>query len=292
MTITDSDALELPGYREVAVVRHQWPDANVAGAAAGVSNTGPVQVTTDQVAEEVPVALVFNGISHAVMMLTPQNLEDFATGFSLSESIIDNPSQIYDIECIAAPEAGGIEIQLTIASECFVRLKDKRRQLAGRTGCGVCGLESLTALDLSLPHQAGQLLVTSQALQKAFAAMQGLQEINAVTGATHAAAWADTQGNVLLLREDVGRHNALDKLIGALATAKKPRVPGLAIMSSRASYELVQKAARANMSMLATISAPTSLAISMAQEAGISLLGFVRRSNFVIYTHPERIAAN
>ncbi|WP_394779450.1 formate dehydrogenase accessory sulfurtransferase FdhD [Undibacterium sp.] len=281
----ETDLVELPGYRDVTVVRRQWQDAGAPAAAGG-------QTMTDQVAEEVPVALVFNGISHAVMMLTPQNLEDFAIGFSLSENIIDNRSQIYDIESITASEAGGIEIQLTIASECFVRLKDKRRQLAGRTGCGVCGLESLAALDLSLPHQAGQLLVTSQALQKAFAAMQGLQEINAVTGATHAAAWADTQGNVLLLREDVGRHNALDKLIGALAIAKTPREPGFAIMSSRASYELVQKAARANMSMLATISAPTSLAISMAQEAGISLLGFVRRNSFVIYTHPERIAAD
>ncbi|HTD07111.1 formate dehydrogenase accessory sulfurtransferase FdhD [Undibacterium sp.] len=279
-----TDPVELPGYCEVAVVRHQLQGTDA------VANQGR-QATTDQVAEERPVALVFNGISHAVMMLTPQNLEDFAIGFSLSERIIDNPAQIYDMECIAAPEAGGVEIRLTIASECFIRLKDKRRQLAGRTGCGVCGLESLAALDLSMPRLSDALSITPQSLQKAFAAMQGLQEINAVTGATHAAAWADIDGNLVLLREDVGRHNALDKLIGALAAGESPRPPGFAIMSSRASYELVQKAARANMSMLATISAPTSLAISMAEQAGISLLGFVRRTGFVVYTHAQRVAA-
>ncbi|GGC99081.1 formate dehydrogenase accessory sulfurtransferase FdhD [Undibacterium terreum] len=279
----ETDPVELPGYRDVTVVRHQWQQPDASAIADGLP-------TIDRVAEEVPVALVFNGISHAVMMLTPQNLEDFALGFSLSEQIIDSPAQIYDIECIAAPDAGGMEIQLTIASECFVRLKDKRRQLAGRTGCGVCGLESLTALDLSMPSLSDSLLITTAALQKAFASMQGLQEINAVTGATHAAAWADVDGNIVLLREDVGRHNALDKLIGALASSKAPRSPGFAIMSSRASYELVQKAARANMSMLATISAPTSLAINMAQQAGISLLGFVRRTGFVVYAHPQRVS--
>ena len=280
----ETDPVELPGYREVTVVRHQLPGADPSAILHG-------QSTIDQVAEEVPVALVFNGISHAVMMLTPQNLEDFAIGFSLSERIIDSPAQIYDIECMAVPDAGGLEIKLTVASECFIRLKDKRRQLAGRTGCGVCGLESLAALDLSMPRLQEHLAITPSALQKAFAAMQGLQQINAVTGATHAAAWADVEGNIVMLREDVGRHNALDKLIGALAAGKAPRVVGFAIMSSRASYELVQKAARANMSMLATISAPTSLAISMAEQAGISLLGFVRRSSFVVYTHPERVAA-
>ncbi|MES2070450.1 MAG: formate dehydrogenase accessory sulfurtransferase FdhD [Pseudomonadota bacterium] len=274
------DPAELPGYREVQIVRHRLPATSAEGEA-----------TTDLVAEERPVALVYNGISHAVMMLTPRDLEDFALGFSLSERIIDTPAQIYDMECVAAPAAGGIEIQLNIASECFSRLKDKRRQLAGRSGCGVCGLESLAALDLSLPRLSDGLLITSQALLRAFAAMQGLQEINAVTGATHAAAWADVDGNVVAVREDVGRHNALDKLIGALAAGKPARGAGFAIMSSRASYELVQKAARANMSMLATISAPTSLAISMAEQAGVSLLGFVRSGSFVVYAHPQRIAA-
>lgn len=281
----ETDPVEFPGYREVAVVRHQLPGGSTSGDAAP-----GLPATTDQVAEETPAALVFNGISHAVMMLTPQNLEDFAVGFSLSERIVDNPAQIYDIECVAAPDAGGIEVRLTIASECFIRLKDKRRQLAGRTGCGVCGLESLAALDLSMPRLSDAFSITPQALQKAFAAMQGLQEINAVTGATHAAAWADTAGNIVLLREDVGRHNALDKLVGALAAGKAARPAGFAIMSSRASYELVQKAARAHMSILATISAPTSLAISMAEQAGISLLGFVRRTGFVVYAHPQRVA--
>ncbi|MFZ6844804.1 formate dehydrogenase accessory sulfurtransferase FdhD [Undibacterium sp. RuTC16W] len=262
--------------------------------------------TDDAIAEEIPVALVFNGISHAVMMATPMDLEDFAIGFSLAEQIVDRPDQIYDIECIQNIAALGIEVQITIASDCFVRLKDKRRSLSGKTGCGLCGLESLTALDLATPLVMRDVQVGKQALAKAFEELQSKQPVNALTGALHAAAWSDLDGEIQIVREDVGRHNALDKLIGAM-TADTPRQTceqsaisliatslasrtGFAVMTSRASYELVQKAARAGIAILATISAPTTLAISIAERGGICLIGFVREQGFVVYSHPERLA--
>ncbi|MFZ6673986.1 formate dehydrogenase accessory sulfurtransferase FdhD [Undibacterium sp. Xuan67W] len=262
--------------------------------------------TDDAIAEEIPVALVFNGVSHAVMMATPMDLEDFAIGFSLAEQIVDRPDQIYDIECIQSAPALGIEVQITIASDCFVRLKDKRRSLSGKTGCGLCGLESLTALDLAAPFIVRDVQVGKQALAKAFEELQSKQPVNALTGALHAAAWSDLHGEIQIVREDVGRHNALDKLIGALtadtrrqfreqsatsliATSLASRT-GFAVMTSRASYELVQKAARAGIAILATISAPTTLAISIAERAGICLIGFVREKGFVVYSHPERLA--
>lgn len=294
-------------YREMLVLRHS---AN--------QNDSPVLPTPDQLAEEIPIALVFNGISHAVMMATPLDLEDFAVGFSLAEQIIDHASQIYDIECINNDAVGqsantvGVEVRITIASECFVRLKDKRRSLIGKTGCGVCGLESLNALDLNIPTLTPAVMLGNasasngdiqpetrldkQALLKAFDSLKSKQPINAITGAMHAAAWVGMAGTIQLLREDVGRHNALDKLVGALAIdaklnskGKSIRQPGFAIMSSRASYELVQKSARANIAILATISAPTALAVRLAEQAGMCLIGFVRQKNFVVYSHPERL---
>ncbi|MDY7537735.1 formate dehydrogenase accessory sulfurtransferase FdhD [Undibacterium sp. 5I1] len=302
-------------YREMSVLRHS---AN--------QNDSPVLPTPDQLAEEIPIALVFNGISHAVMMATPLDLEDFAVGFSLAEQIIDHASQIYDIECVNNDAVGqsantvGVEVRMTIASECFVRLKEKRRSLIGKTGCGVCGLESLNALDLNIPTLVPVLMpivvpalmpgnasasngdvqpetrLDKQALLKAFDSLKSKQPINAITGAMHAAAWVDMTGAIQLVREDVGRHNALDKLVGALAIdaklnskGKSIRQPGFAIMSSRASYELVQKSARANIAILATISAPTALAVRLAEQAGMCLIGFVRQKNFVVYSHPERL---
>ncbi|HAT31335.1 MAG TPA: formate dehydrogenase accessory sulfurtransferase FdhD [Janthinobacterium sp.] len=262
------------GWRALGVRRH-GPDASGAQA-------------SDMVAEEVPVALVFNGVSHAVMMVTPLDLEDFAVGFSLSERIIGSAADIYDIECVHG--AAGIELRLTIAGACFARLKEARRSLTGNTGCGVCGLESLAALDLAPAPVSARTEVARSALLRAFEALPALQPANALTGAMHAAAWVDADGAILTVREDVGRHNALDKLIGALARGG-PRRPGFAIMSSRASYELVQKAARADIGLLATISAPTALAVRMAEQAGICLIGFARRQGCVVYSHAERLLA-
>lgn len=290
-----TESLNLPdnfarGSREMTVDQHKFAD-------------GLHLQTSDSIAEEVPVALVFNGISHAVMMATPLDLEDFAIGFSLAERIVDQPSQIYDIVVVSNTAILGIELQIQIASECFVRLKNKRRSLSGKTGCGLCGLESLQSLDLATPRLNADHRVSKAALAKAFGQLSSKQVLNAATGSMHAAAWADMSGNILCVREDIGRHNALDKLIGALrceraepqdyhdSVAGSALAAGFAIMSSRASYELLQKSARAGISILATISAPTSLAISMAESSGICLIGFVREHGFVVYTHPQRLQA-
>ncbi|MFZ6730293.1 formate dehydrogenase accessory sulfurtransferase FdhD [Undibacterium sp. Ji42W] len=250
----------------------------------------------DQIAQEVPVALVYNGISHAVMLATPMDLEDFALGFSLSEAIVDDAGEIYDIECQSSPEVQGIEVQVQISAVRFAALKERRRHLAGNTGCGLCGKDSLQALQMHLPLIRTELVsrLPQGSLLKALEGLSSLQSINLQTGAVHAAAWVNMQGEILVLREDVGRHNALDKLIGALAIVKvktKLQVEGFILMSSRLSYELVQKAARANIAIVAALSAPTALAIDLAEQAGICLIGFVRQHGYVVYTHPERLLA-
>ena len=239
----------------------------------------------DFLATEVPVALVFNGISHAVMMASPLDIEDFARGFCLSERIVENKAQIYGIEIFQ--HAIGIEVRLDIASQAFAILKQKRRALAGRTGCGVCGVESIAALDFDLPKVASEIRVALPAILQAQQQMQQQQTNNLLTGAVHAAAWVSLAGEIVLLREDVGRHNALDKLIGAMSCVQTP--DGFCLMTSRASYELVQKAARANIALLATVSAPTSLAVQMAEQANITLLGFVREQRAVVYAHGARL---
>lgn len=261
----------------------------------------------DKVAEEVPIALIYNGISHVVMLATPQDLEDFALGFSLSEGILQSKSELYDVEIVSQPL--GIELRLDVASEAFAKLKERRRNLVGRTGCGLCGAESLEQA-LRLPEKqleqtpnlaenapsstgaASSLAIPADSIIKAYQTIQTTQVLQQATGATHACAWVDANGEVQLLREDVGRHNAMDKLIGALA--KLPRQDygqdnGFVLTSSRASVEMVQKVAIADFSILAAISAPTGLAVRIAEDYGVTLVGFLRDNQFVIYTHSERI---
>ena len=245
---------------------------------------------TDTLAAEVPVALVFNGVSHAVMMATPQDLEAFALGFALSEGILDAPDQCFGLEVQPAQLDGGpaVELQLEIAAPCFARLKAQRRNLAGRTGCGVCGLDSLQALDLAPPAlQApapwAQAMPQAHVL-RAVQAMAPLQRLNAACGSLHAAAWVTPEGDITLLMEDVGRHNALDKLLGALAKRGGLAQPGWVLMSSRASHELVRKCLRLQVPLLATISAPTDLAVAMARRAGLQLWGLCRAPHAVRYT--------
>ncbi|MFZ6720984.1 formate dehydrogenase accessory sulfurtransferase FdhD [Undibacterium sp. Ji49W] len=253
------------------------------------------QDISDQLAEEMPVAMVFNGISHAVMLATPVDLEDFAIGFSLSEQIIDDLSDIYDIECRETPGTLGVEVHLHIAASCFARLKERRRSLAGNTGCGLCGIESLQALPAQVPpvSYGGRAvpMLHKSSLLKAIQALGMQQPFNILTGAMHAAAWVDLEGDIRLLREDVGRHNALDKLIGAMSDGDHTGNEGFVLMSSRISYELVQKMAHANIAILAAISAPTALAIDIAERSGICLIGFVREHGFVVYSHPEMLVA-
>ncbi|MDF1484653.1 formate dehydrogenase accessory sulfurtransferase FdhD [Ramlibacter sp. H39-3-26] len=248
----------------------------------------------DTVAAETPVALVFNGISHAVMMATPLDLEDFALGFALSEGILDGVDDCRGIEVRASAACadglqGGLsacEVHLDISSRSFARLKDRRRSLAGRTGCGVCGIDSLGALDLvpeRVRPRAWLAQVDRAAVLRAFAALPALQPLNARAGAVHAAGWAAPDGALSEVREDVGRHNALDKLLGHLAREGRLGEPGFAAMSSRASYELVRKCARLDVAALATISAPTGLAIRIAEQAGMRLWGLCRDPRAVLY---------
>ncbi len=250
---------------------------------------GSAVAQTDIIAEEVPIAMVYNGISHVVMLATPQDLEDFGLGFSLTEGILDTPSDLYGVEIVE--QAHGIELQMEVASSCFQRLKEQRRNMTGRTGCGLCGSESLEQV-LRMPTlkmtNSGTSNVNGNILHLAFANIRKQQKLQALTGATHACAWINLQGGVELLREDVGRHNALDKLLGAMAITGNKR-EGFVLTTSRASYEMVQKTASAGINMLAAISAPTGLAIRVAEQCHLTLVGFARENGYVVYSHPERI---
>lgn len=244
------------------------------------------ETDTDQVAVEVPVAMVYNGISHVVMMATPNDLADFALGFSLTEGIIEQSSELFGVE--VTETADGIELQLTISERRFQKLKQWRRNLTGRTGCGLCGAESLQqALHLPAPLANGDK-INAEAIHRAMQKLPKLQPINRITGAVHAAAWADLDGSIVCLREDVGRHNALDKLIGALEKIERPK--GFLLVTSRASYEMVQKAGWAGMHVVAAISAPTSLAIDLAEKLNVTLLGFVRDKGYVCYAHCDLLS--
>lgn len=243
----------------------------------------------DTVAAEVPVALVFNGISHAVMMATPQNLEYFALGFALSEGILDSPADCYgaEVEHDLVRSVDSFKVQLEISARCFSRLKERRRSLVGATGCGLCGIDSLAALDLTperLSRPAWVANLQASVIQNAMHGLPARQVLNAVCGSLHAAGWVNSQGVLAEVMEDVGRHNALDKLLGQLARREQLQEPGFVVMSSRASYELVRKCARLNISVLATISAPTGLAIQIAEAAGLQLWGLCRGPQSVRYS--------
>ena len=253
-----------------------------------------VEEQTRVLASEVPIALVFNGISHAVMMGSPGDAEDFALGFALTEGIIDSAADCYSIEVqpVSAAAAGlpdgmdGLEIQLEIASRCFARLKDRRRSMTGRTGCGVCGVESFAALDLSfdpLPAHDWLPRVDATTVLRAIDALPPHQILNAEAGAIHAAGWATLDGEITDVLEDVGRHNALDKLIGRMARTGRLGQPGFVVLSSRGSHELVRKCAKVGIAALATISAPTVMGVRMAELTGLRFWGLCRPPKAVLY---------
>jgi FdhD protein len=247
------------------------------------------ELRDEVVAQEVAVALVYNGVSHAVMMATPCDLEDFARGFTLTERLVEKPSEIYDIE--VEPRGRGIEVTLEIASQRMAALQERRRTLAGRTGCGLCGVDSLEAALRPVAATRATATVTRAAIARAMAALPPEQRINRDNGATHAAGWAALDGTLVAVREDVGRHNALDKLAGALAKGGRLGEPGFVVVTSRCSYEMVQKAAAIDAAAIAAVSAPTSLAIETAEQAGLALVAFVRDSRLTVYAHGERIEA-
>jgi FdhD protein len=241
---------------------------------------------SDTVIRETPVALVYNGISHAVMMATPVALPDLALGFSLSEGILDRPEQLLGLDVIQRDK--GVELAMEITGAAFAGLKERRRNLAGPTGCGLCGLESLEQL-LPPPQPVASATRTSHAaIQAALAAMRTQQALKAATGGVHAAAWCRPCGEIVLLREDVGRHNALDKLLGAMASARSGE-DGFVLVTSRASYEMVAKVAACRRAILVAVSAATDLAVEYALSAGVTLIAFAQPGRQVVYSHSERI---
>lgn len=245
-----------------------------------------VNTHQDWLAEEVPVALVYNGISHVVMMASPKDLEEFALGFSLSEGIITSPSDIYGMDVVPSCNHG-LEVQIELSSRRFMGLKARRRALTGRTGCGICGVEQLDDVVRPIPDLPFTRQFSLSKLDIGLESMRDYQPIGQLTGCTHVAMWLDEQGKVSGGHEDVGRHVALDKLLGHRSRADWPA--GAVLVSSRASYEMVQKAAMCGVEILFAVSAATSLAVEVAQRCNLTLVGFCRPGRAMVYTHPQRL---
>jgi FdhD protein len=267
-------------------------DAGLAHAGAQrvdvrVRRAGTVAEAQDWVADEVPVALIFNGISHAVMLATPLDLEDFALGFGLTEGLLANAGELYGVDVL--PDPAGMRIEMEVSSACFARLKDRRRSMAGRTGCGLCGTESLEQVEPPLAALAPcDTPLSPPAIAAALQAMTSHQALQQRTGATHAAAWCSLDGAITLVREDVGRHNALDKLVGAMVEAGVDPRGGFCCITSRASVEMVRKAVATGITALIAVSAPTARAVATARRAGLALAGFARRDDLVLYADADR----
>jgi FdhD protein len=250
---------------------------------------GAVTRTTDFVTEEVPVALVYHGVPHVVMLATPADLEDYAVGFTVSEGLVASPREIQSVE--VARGADSVEVRIGIAGERFSELLRRRRNLTGRSGCGLCGAETLDEAIRPPTKVAKGPTVTPADLHGALMQLESQQPVNARTGSIHAAAWVVPAQGIQLVREDVGRHNALDKVIGALVRSETDVTAGYALITSRASFEMVQKAATAGIAFVAAVSAPTGLAIRMAEQTGVTLVGFARRHSHVVYANPERLTS-
>jgi FdhD protein len=248
---------------------------------------GTLTRTTDEVAEEMPVALVYHDVPHVVMLATPADLEDYAVGFTLSEALVARPEEIRGVE-VSRGEASA-DVRITVAWERFTQLLQRRRNLAGRTGCGLCGAETAAdAIRECTPVPDG-VSISAAELHAAIAELARRQPINTRTGSVHAAAWVVPGAGILVVREDVGRHNALDKTIGALVRAQADLSAGYMVITSRASYEMVQKCATVGIALLVALSAPTAFAVRLAQRCGLTLVAFARADSHVVYAHPRRI---
>ncbi len=245
------------------------------------------QPIPDWIAQEVPVALVYNGISHVVMMASPKDLTLFAIGFSLSEGIIDHPQEIYGMDVVQV--CNGMEVQIELSSRRFMALKERRRALAGRTGCGVCGVEQLNDIGKPITPLPFSQTFSLANLDMALNNLHAVQPVGNLSGCTHAAAWVLPSGEIAGGHEDVGRHVALDKLLGRRAGESAVWQEGAALVSSRASYEMVQKAAMCGVEILFAVSAATTLAVEVAERCNLTLVGFCKPGKATIYTHPQRL---
>jgi FdhD protein len=253
---------------------HRWHD-------------GKVTERDECIVEETPVAIVYNGIPHVVMMATPQDLEEFALGFSLTDELIGSPTDLERLECVRYSQ--GIEIQAVVAPRCEEVIRSRTRRLTGRTGCGICGADSVTAVLKQLHRVDDDVSFSHEAIRAALESLVAHQTLNAAAGAVHAAGWAAPDGAIEVAREDVGRHNALDKLIGALVKRGTDPKSGFVVVTSRASFEMVQKTTVLGAPLMAAISGPTGLAVRVAEQAGLTLVGFARRDGHTVYTHPRRL---
>jgi FdhD protein len=273
------------------MTRQIRPDASVsASRSAPVLRIGPGGAAPDrrEVPEETPVALVHDGSTTAVMMATPADLHDLAIGFSLTEGII---AAVSDIEGLEVVETGlGIEARMWLSRPRAQTLAARRRYLAGPTGCGLCGIDSLGEAMRATPMAPEGFHISPAEIRAALDALPAQQTLGAATRAVHAAAWWATSGGFTCLREDVGRHNALDKLVGALAASDRPRPDGALFLTSRVSVEMVQKAAVMGAQVLVAVSAPTALAIRTAEAAAMTLVGVARRDSFEVFTRPDRVS--
>ncbi|WP_110877489.1 formate dehydrogenase accessory sulfurtransferase FdhD [Franconibacter helveticus] len=243
------------------------------------------QAQPDWLAEEVPVALVYNGISHVVMMASPKDLELFALGFSLSEGIVESSQEIYGMDVV--PGCNGIEVQIELSSRRFMGLKERRRSMAGRTGCGVCGVEQLNDIGRPIAPLPFTQTFPLSLLDNALRQLNDFQPVGQLTGCTHAAAWINADGGVPGGHEDIGRHVALDKLLGR--RAREGWREGAVMVSSRASYEMVQKSAMCGVEILFAVSAATTLAVDVAERCNLTLVGFAKPGRATVYTHPQRL---
>jgi FdhD protein len=237
-------------------------------------------------AEEVPVAFSYDGATHAVLMATPDDLEDFALGFTYTEGIITTAAEIAELTVIGV--ADGIVLRMWLTGDRSDAFAARRRRFVGPAGCGMCGLESLAEANRTIPRAIYDLQVSRQDIEEAVATLPARQQLNMQTRAVHAAAfWQPDQS--LVLREDVGRHNALDKLAGALLRAGRSAADGVIVLSSRISIELVQKAGMMGAAIIVGVSAPTALAVRTAESTGLTLVGIARDDGFEVFTRPERI---
>uniref|UniRef100_E6VNA1 Sulfur carrier protein FdhD n=1 Tax=Rhodopseudomonas palustris (strain DX-1) TaxID=652103 RepID=E6VNA1_RHOPX len=252
-----------------------------------VWRNGRMQDGTRAIPEETPVAISYNGSTQAVMMATPADLEDFAIGFSLSEGVIERPEQIESVEIV--PHDDGVELRMWLGGDVAARLQQRRRHIAGPTGCGLCGVDSIAEAVRPVATVGKGRSFSPQQIIAAIEAMPPLQTLNVATRAVHAAAYFTPERGIVHLREDVGRHNALDKLAGALARDRIAAANGIVLLTSRVSVEMVQKTAAIGAPVLVAVSAPTALAVRMAAAAGITLAAIARSDGFEIFTHPQRI---
>lgn len=254
--------------------------------AVSVSRAGSRHAVTREWVPEAPVALEFNGLSYAVMMATPRDLEDFATGFALSEGLAASPGDVGDI-AIAETDKGWV-VRASISRLGAEQLGERVRARVAESSCGLCGIENLEALARPLPPVAAHEELASAAIFAALAELSGMQPLGRATGAAHAAAWADEAGRIACVREDVGRHNAVDKLVGAMARRKQSLAAGFVLSTARCSYEIVEKAVKAGATCLVTVSLPTTMAVDRAREAGLSLWALAREDSVLLVNDASR----